>query len=117
MYLQVLWWKLQKKSGDVMPKIVFSQDIQKKYLIMHNLVVKTKFYFLKAIQSISLSDDDKNNLREQIIEISTNVNRHFTTIRYAKITPYNKDEYELNEITFIRETQHYLELLIRGCVK
>ena len=100
-----------------MTKIVFSQDIQRKYLSMHDLVVKAKFYFLKAIQSTSLKDDEKNLFRDQISEISTEMNRHFTTLRYANITKYNKDEYEHKEYVFIKETRKYLELLIKGCNK
>ncbi len=100
-----------------MQKMIFNQKIQKKYMTMHDLVVKAKFYFLKSIQSTSLTDDQKNLFRDQISEISGEMNRHFTELRYAKITQYNIDEYEYNEQLFMKETRKYLELLIKGCVK
>ena len=85
-----------------MEKLIFNQEIQKQFMAMHDLIVKSKFYFLKAVQFQSLSDDQKNNLRDRITDIADKISRHFNEIKYAKITQYNIDKYERNEEGFIK---------------
>lgn len=100
-----------------MQKIIFNQEIQDSFMAMHELIVKGKYYFLKAIQYKAFSDNQKNELRDRIIELSDSINRHFDEIKYAKVSQYNIEEYEKNERIFMKEKRKEIEALIKACTK
>jgi len=98
-----------------MENLNLNNELQQKYVEMHDLVVKAKYYFLKVLQSSTVSDHKKNELRDKLIELSEEIKNHQNKIKYSKINEYNFEEYKKMENKYLRKTKKKLVDIIKKC--
>ena len=100
-----------------MESLNFRKEMQSMYSEMHEIVVKAKFYFLKVLQSATISDNKKNELRDSLIEISEEIKNHHNKTKYSNINNYNFEEYKKLEKKYLRNTKRKLKNIIKSCQK
>ncbi|MBN1837232.1 MAG: hypothetical protein JW820_15350 [Spirochaetales bacterium] len=79
----------------------------------HRSIVQIKYLYLKVVQSRSVNEHDKAELKGSIVELASGVNRFFSDLRFAKINRFNFDETEARIGEFITEIEEQLKGLRR----
>jgi hypothetical protein len=82
----------------------FSNKIVRTLLDTQRSITEIKYLYLKIVESHSVKELSKAELKGLIIELATSLNGFFNDLRFKKINKFNIDDVETSIEKFIQET-------------
>jgi len=81
----------------------FSNKIIRELLDTHRSIAEIKYLYLKIVESHSVKELAKTELKGLIIELASSLNRFFNDLRYKKVNKFNIDDVEKSIENFIKD--------------
>ncbi len=95
----------------------FSNKTIRSLLDTHRSLTEIKYLYLKIVESHSVKDLAKAELKGLILELASGLNSFFNDLRFKKINKFNIDDVEKSIETFIKDTEKRIRKVRRSGLK